>query len=70
MSSQWLSNHCVCGAKGGNYLEHCELMRCKCGRFYWALQPTKGGPLKLYPHPGWGDRRVQFISKPQSKSSK
>ena len=49
---QWLPNNCDCGSKGGAYLKHYELMRCSCGRMHWALRPTAGGPLVLYPWPG------------------
>ncbi len=51
---QWLSITCPkCGKKGGQNLTHYEVLRCHCGKFYWALQPQRNGPLVLYPHPGF-----------------
>lgn len=41
-----------CGATGGQYMQHYGLLRCTCGRFFWALQPLRGGPLVLRPWPG------------------
>lgn len=32
-------------------LRHYEVVRCACGHESWALQPTRGGPLVLFPHP-------------------
>jgi len=51
---QWLSHECgFCGSKGGAYLMHYGLMRCSCGKFYWALQPKRNGPMVLFLHPGF-----------------
>lgn len=41
-----------CQRKGGAYMGHYDLLRCVCGRAYWALQPHRGGPLVLVPWPG------------------
>ena len=49
----WFSLKCPCGSKGGQYLSHYGIVCCACGKFYWALQPHRGGPLKLFPHPGF-----------------
>jgi hypothetical protein len=50
----YLSQVCpVCEKKGGAYLAHYGVMRCACGHFSWALQPQRGGPLVLFPHPGF-----------------
>jgi hypothetical protein len=54
VGTTWLGHVCdVCGAKGGAYLSHYGVMRCACGHFTWALQPHRGGPLVLFPHPGF-----------------
>jgi len=53
-AAAWLGHTCgFCGAKGGAYLTHYEILRCTCGHFFWALQPNAGGPLKLFQHPGF-----------------
>jgi len=39
-----------CDRKVGQYLRHYEVVRCVCGAELWALQPTRNGPLKLFPH--------------------
>jgi hypothetical protein len=49
---QWLTLVCgFCEFRGGQYLEHYGKVKCRCGRVYWALQPKRPGPLKLFPHP-------------------
>lgn len=35
----------VCFLKGGGYLGHYDLIRCSCGKIYWALRPAEGGQL-------------------------
>ena len=49
---QWVASICRCGAGGGQYLGHWELLLCRCQKMYWALQPERGGPLVLFPWPG------------------
>jgi hypothetical protein len=50
---QCLSFKCECGLKPGQYyLKHYEVCRCQCGRFFWALQPKRSGPLKAFIWPG------------------
>jgi hypothetical protein len=51
-SEQWVPVPCECGAKGGQYLAHYSLVRCSCGKYFWALQPKRGGPLVAFPWPG------------------
>jgi hypothetical protein len=51
-SPRWVPNNCQCGSKGGQYLVHYGIMRCECGRFHWALQPKRGGPLVMFAYPG------------------
>lgn len=43
-----LRNVCDCGTGGFFELRHWEVGRCGCGRFFWALEPKRGGPLVLY----------------------
>lgn len=43
---------CACGSKGGANLRRYDLVRCKCGKMYWALRPDRGGPLVAFPWPG------------------
>jgi hypothetical protein len=50
MPKQWVPNICECG--GGAYLSHYDLMRCACGKWFWALRPKKNGPLVMFPWPG------------------
>jgi hypothetical protein len=50
---RWVPNTCECGSSGGAYLRHYEIMRCSCGKFLWALQPDRGGPFLMFPHPGF-----------------
>jgi hypothetical protein len=49
---EFVYSECQCGHKGGAKLKHYGLMRCKCGRFQWALRPRRFGPLVAYPWPG------------------
>lgn len=56
----WLAHECgFCGAKGGQYLRHYEVMRCSCGHFFWALQPKWNGPLVLFVHPGFHPKEAE-----------
>jgi len=58
--SGWVSHTCgYCGSKGGAYLVHYDLMRCTCGKMFWALQPHRGGPLVLFEWPGFPDPRLK-----------
>lgn len=51
-STQWLTHTCgYCGKKGGAYLAHYDLLRCTCGKMFWALQPQRNGPLVIFYHP-------------------
>lgn len=43
---------CPCGAVHCFTVEHYGVGRAKCGRSYWALQPKRGEPMKLFPWPG------------------
>jgi hypothetical protein len=49
---QWVRLDCDCGAKSGQYLGHYDLCRCVCGKWFWALQEKRGGPLVAYVWPG------------------
>jgi hypothetical protein len=57
---QWVPLNCDCGSKGGQYLGHWQICRCSCGRYFWALQPLKRGPLvaKFWP----GDFRTGALN--------
>lgn len=58
---EWCSTKCGCGHSPGAYLHHYTMLDCgKCGTRYWALRPLRNGPLQLFLHPGFGDRRVLF----------
>jgi hypothetical protein len=48
-----------CGKKGGAYLRRYELMRCACGKMFWALRPVQSGPLIAFPWPG---RTLPFMN--------
>lgn len=49
---QWLGGVCgYCGAKVGQYLNHYDILQCRCGKYLWALRPKKNGPLLLSKHP-------------------
>ena len=48
-----LSTLCrVCGVRVFGSLKHYDIVACECGARYWALQPRRGGELKLVRHPG------------------
>lgn len=57
LTEQYVPFACECGHKGGAYMNHYDLVRCSCGKFFWALQPKRGGPLKSFPWPGQYDRQ-------------
>ena len=42
----------TCGVRNLAVLGHYDKTHCVCGKVYWALQPKRGGPLKLAVHPG------------------
>lgn len=60
--AKWVPNNCSCGAKGGAYLKHYDIMRCDCGRYHWALQPHADGPFVLYP---WLGIDTRFNIRPE-----
>lgn len=43
---------CACGKEWQQKVVHYDIIRCACGRFVWALQPKRNGPLKGYQWPG------------------
>ncbi len=55
---QRLSIRCECGSHCGQTLAHYEIVKCNCGNCYWALQPRRNGPLKLFPWPGDSRRLI------------
>lgn len=49
---QFVRTPCECGATGGwRNVEHYDVVRCSCGKYYWILQPKRNGAFvaKLYP---------------------
>lgn len=44
--------NCDCGNAGMVRILHWQKVRCVCNKVWWALQPKKNGPLKLFPWPG------------------
>lgn len=51
--TQCVVNHCGCGQKGMAVVKHYDIVQCnKCGVFWWALQPKRGGLLEAWPWPG------------------
>lgn len=55
---QFVRLQCDCETKGGQYLNHYDLVRCSCGRMFWALQPQRGGRLVAFPWPGLPKREA------------
>jgi hypothetical protein len=51
-TEKWCALECECGAKGGQYVRHYDLVSCSCGRMYWALQAKRDGPYELVLWPG------------------
>lgn len=44
---------CDCARKGTVKLGHYDVVRCPhCNCQFWALQPQRDSPLKLFPWPG------------------
>ncbi len=59
---QYVSHTCgYCGSKGGAYLVHYELMRCGCGKMFWALRPHRDGPLVLFEWPGMPKTKAEML---------
>jgi hypothetical protein len=51
-SEQYVSIKCECGMSCGAYLSHYDVLKHdRCGRYYWALQPARSGPLVLFAWP-------------------
>lgn len=49
---QYLTIECGwCGKTHSATIGHYDIVRASCGRYFWALQPNRGGPLKLFPNP-------------------
>ena len=64
-TTQWVNLLCGwCGYKGGQYLGHYSVVRCVCGKMFWALQPARGGALVVFPWPGNTPVREQKIRIP------
>lgn len=50
---QYVRSPCECGAGGGwRMVGHYDVLRCQCGREFWALRPRRSGPLVAFPWPG------------------
>lgn len=50
--SQFCSVECACGKKVGAYVAHYTVVTCgRCGFYFWALRPARGGPLVLVAWP-------------------
>ena len=60
MSGERLSIECPCGARHSGQFSRYQVVTAKCGRSFWALQPDRGGPLKLYAWPGPNLSREQM----------
>ena len=43
---------CPCGKVHRFDIAHYDRVIVGCGRRYWALQPRRNGPLKMFPWPG------------------
>jgi hypothetical protein len=43
---------CGCGHKQQLTVKRYDVVRCACGKFWWALQPRRNGPLRLSLWPG------------------
>lgn len=56
MPSEWLTVKCKCGKTHSGEFTHYQIVRAKCGRSYWALQPKRNGPMKLFLHPESKDK--------------
>ena len=52
MSTQRVEHTCDCGHVVRCDIGHYQLVRCRCGIFYWALQPKRQGPFALFKWPG------------------
>jgi hypothetical protein len=50
-TEEWLAMLCDCGNKLVAHLKHYDVVRCECGRLYWALQPKRDGQLTFFPYP-------------------
>lgn|GEM_PF-4097585 len=52
-AEQFFTLPCDCRGKRGVKLGHYDIVRCPdCRCEFWALQPRRDGPLKLFPWPG------------------
>lgn len=43
---------CRCGERWTQMMKHYEIVRCKCGAFYWVLQPKRDGDFQSFPWSG------------------
>lgn len=58
--------HCDCGSKSQELLKHYGLLRCTCGKFWWALRPKRNGRLRMFPWPGPNLTREELKSQEAS----
>lgn len=50
---QYVRSPCECGVGGGwRMVQHYDVLRCRCGREFWAIRPKRNGPLVASPWPG------------------
>lgn len=50
--AQAVAFQCGCGKRWAQTLRHYEIVRCKCGRLWWVLQPRRDGPFESFRWPG------------------
>lgn len=57
----WVCHTCpFCETKGGAYVVHYDIVHCRCGNYFWALRPMRGGPLQFFPYPGESPRATEL----------
>jgi hypothetical protein len=55
--------HCACGSVHHISVQHYDRVIVSCGRPYWALQPKRNGPLRMFPWPGSNLTRQEYREK-------
>ncbi len=42
---------CLCGKRWHQNMRHYEIVICRCGRYWWVLQPRRDGPFQSFRWP-------------------
>jgi hypothetical protein len=68
-SKQPVKFNCPCGSSSTEVVGRYAVVRCRCGKFQWTLQPRRGGPLRFFPWPGPNLTRAELAEQEMSQGN-